>query len=377
MPQAKGDREPIRVAAFMNTEIVSGPGRQLAALVEPLRRIGVHAVVICPLLPDAADSPYTRFLRESGVEFVVVRTNGKLRPALVRAVRQAIDSIGPDVVQTHSYRPAFIAWRLRARGAPWRWIGFFHGETHEDLKVRAYNWMDTQILRHADAVVVVASTQLARFRRRRVNVSQIPNAVLPAAASSAPVPAPFDTDLPRPLLGFVGRLSHEKGMDVLLHAMAALAARGRPVSLVVAGDGPERAESEALAERLGIAAHVRFLGTVRDVSTLYLGIDLLVLPSRTEGMPNTLLEAARLDVPMVATAVGDVPAILSDPLAGLTVPPDDPTALANAIDRALLTGRSDAGKAARAAIAGRFSLDERARQHAALYARLLERDAVA
>jgi glycosyltransferase involved in cell wall biosynthesis len=364
----------IRVAAFMNTEIVSGPGRQLAALARPLRAHGIELTIVCVLLPDAVDSPYTRFLKESGVEFTVMRTDGRFRPALVRAMADAIDALAPDIVQTHSYRPASIAWWLRRRRVSWRWVGFFHGETHEDLKVRLYNAVDRLLLHRADAVVVVASTQLARFRRR-AGVSQIPNAVIPSPEVEDASQAALLTLPAPPRVGFVGRLSREKGLDVLLDATAMLDRRGVRFSLLLAGDGPDRSMLAEQARRLGVSDRVSFLGSVSNVGTVYRSIDVLVLPSRTEGMPNVLLEAARHDVPMVATSVGDVPSILADDQAGLTVAPGDANALAAAIEQALRRGRTPAGSAARAALAQRFSLDERARAHAELYSRLVGRHA--
>jgi glycosyltransferase involved in cell wall biosynthesis len=366
----------IRVAAIMNTEIVSGPGRQLAAVAKALRVHEVEVVIVCMLLPGQVDSPFTTFLREQALTFRIVRTDGRFRPALVKAIAEALTEIEPHIVQTHSYRPAAVVWWLRRKRPAWRWVGFFHGETREDLKVRAYNLLDRYLLRSADAIVVVAATQLSRFPRR-ANVLRIPNAVLPAEDMMSG-PSRLTTDpLPRPCLGFVGRLSREKGVDVLLDAMALLAARGRHLSLYVAGDGPDRSLLETQAQRLGLASRVLFLGSVKAVSAVYRSVDLLVLPSRTEGMPNVLLEAARLDLPMVATATGDVPDILLDPDAGMMVPPDDAMRLASAIDRALLRGRDARGTAARAAIAQRYSLAERATAHAALYARIGDRHVAA
>src|SRR2546425_7290268 len=97
--------------------------------------------------------------------------------------------------------------------------------------------------------------------------------------------------LPRPIVGVVGRLSPEKGVDLFLDACAVLVRKGLAFSALVAGDGLERARLEARCRRLGLESRVRFLGQVYNVDVLYRHLDLLVLPSRSEGLPNTMLEA--------------------------------------------------------------------------------------
>jgi glycosyltransferase involved in cell wall biosynthesis len=205
---------------------------------------------------------------------------------------------------------------------------------------------------------------------RSGRLEQIYNAVIPSPNAEGDAPLAVAA-LPRPRLGVVGRLSHEKGVDVLLEAFGRVRAERPTSALVVAGDGPERANLEAQASRLGLAEAVTFLGTVLPVEPLYPTLDLVVLPSRSEGLPNVLLEALRADVPVVATRVGAVPEVLEGSAAGLMAPPDDPAALADVILEALAVaadpGRGAAAAQARGEVVRRFSLDARVRAHRALY----------
>jgi glycosyltransferase involved in cell wall biosynthesis len=110
------------------------------------------------------------------------------------------------------------------------------------------------------------------------------------------------------------------------------------------------------------------------VRALYEAIDILVLPSRSEGLPNVLLEALGADRPALCTRVGAVPEVLTDELAGLIVPPNDPDALASAVTPAFaLRDRSDA-RAARMATANAFSLGRRVQHHIELYRELASFD---
>ena len=176
-----------------------------------------------------------------------------------------------------------------------------------------------------------------------------------------------------PLVGVVGRLSSEKGVDVFLDALALLRDRGRAVHALVAGDGPDRDALKQQAERLGLADAVHFVGPVADVAALYPALDAVVLPSRSEGLPNVLLEALSADRPVVATRVGAVPEVLTDAAAGVVVPPGDAPALADAIAAALSTAHDPAARAARAETAARFSLARRVDAHRALYRELAAR----
>ena len=165
----------------------------------------------------------------------------------------------------------------------------------------------------------------------------------PARLSVLPNPAPAVPELPArdvlrreleldgPTLAFAGRLGPQKALGVALEALAALP----DVTLLVAGDGPDRDALEQRARELGIDGRARFLGSVpRDgVLRLFRAADASVLSSSWENLPHTVLEALAVGSPVIATAVGGVPEVVHDEENGLLVPPRDPDALAGAIRR--------------------------------------------
>ena len=133
----------------------------------------------------------------------------------------------------------------------------------------------------------------------------------------------------------VSRLSHEKGLDILLRAVAAM--RNRDVRLLLVGGGSERTALGDLATRLGIDARVTFVGdTTHSQIPLWLNAaNLFVLPSRTEGWPNVLMEALACGRPAIGTNVGGIPEIIDSDALGRIVPPENAEALAHALDAAL------------------------------------------
>jgi glycosyltransferase involved in cell wall biosynthesis len=138
----------------------------------------------------------------------------------------------------------------------------------------------------------------------------------------------FHVEDDRTVLLALGRLARVKGIDILLPAFAACVRKGVRAVLLVAGDGPERAVLESQARALGLERDVRFLGWQHDVAQVIGAADLLVLPSRSEGYPHALIEARAAGLWVLASAVGEVPALVTDGRTGHLVPPGRVNALA-------------------------------------------------
>jgi glycosyltransferase involved in cell wall biosynthesis len=137
----------------------------------------------------------------------------------------------------------------------------------------------------------------------------------------------------RPVVGSTGRLDEAKGYSFLLDAVARLRGRGHDLVVAIAGDGPDRKHLEYLAAQLGIADAVRFLGFQRDVQPVLDALDLFVLPSLTETLGYSLLEAMATELPTIGSRVGGIPEVIVPGQTGLLVPPRDPDALTAAIEQ--------------------------------------------
>jgi glycosyltransferase involved in cell wall biosynthesis len=178
----------------------------------------------------------------------------------------------------------------------------------------------------------------------------------------------------RPVVSLVQRLSPPKTPLVFVQALPRILA-ARPDALAwIVGDGPLRAAAEQAAAEAGVRGQVAFLGLRKDAPHLLAASDVAVHSALREGLPRVVLEALAVATPLVATAVGGVPDVVTDRVTGLLVPPEDPAALAQAVlatlaDPAAAAARARAGQAAVRPFAARRMLDE---QHA-LYRRLLAR----
>jgi len=174
------------------------------------------------------------------------------------------------------------------------------------------------------------------------------------------------------VIGVIGRLNPEKGQMIFLRAMEKTAQRFPDVRALIIGDGQDRAMLEGFCREKGLRDHVVFVGYQAKVANYYQVLDLLVLPSLSEGLPNTVLEAMSFGVPVLATAVGGVPEIIQNGN-GMMVPPNDPEALAEGMIELL---RDDAlrqamGLKGKSSLYPRFAPDYRVRQIVNLYEELL------
>ncbi len=176
-----------------------------------------------------------------------------------------------------------------------------------------------------------------------------------------------------PLVLFAGRLSPEKGVDVLVRAWPRLLARVPGARLCLVGAGPDEARLRELVRARRVEGSVTFAGGVADAAPYTRAADLAVLPSRTEGMPVALLEAMSCGVPVVATRVGGSAEVLEHGVTGLLVPAEDPDALGGAMAEALLGARAAGSRAeaARAHVLARHAIGLVADRHLALYQALL------
>ena len=272
-----------------------------------------------------------------------------LRPGLSVKLARSFRRWRPDVVQTHDHRALFYAGPAAwATGVPLV-INTRHGRNFEFTPRQVA--IGRQLARLVDGYVCVSDdvkTQcvaegIAPARLRTIlNGIDVERFAFSGACASGPIVA-------------VARLSPEKDLANLVRSVA-LAARKEPgLRVAVAGNGPCLAELNQLATELGVAEKIAFLGEVRDVPALLARASLFVLPSRSEGISLTLLEAMASGLPTVATRVGGNPEVVRDGETGLLVPPSDPAALAQAILRI----RRDPERGLRMGRAGR----ERVEQH--------------
>lgn len=334
-------------------------------------RVGVAAV----LSPYESSHPLILALQESAtVRTFPLQLPGRAYGREVSAIVELCRSFKPRLLHSHGYRPDVLG-GLAARRAGVPQVSTAHGFTGGGLKNRFFEWLDVQAWRRSDAVIAVSRPLASELLRRGVpgsRVHTVTNAWRPRLPGLDREEARRILGLPGEgvIVGWVGRLSREKGPDLMIEALAQLPSGA--VELAMVGEGSDSGALKALAERRGLTDRVHWPGAVPDAGRLFKAFDCLVLSSRTEGTPIVLFEAMAAGVPVVATAVGGIPDVISA-AEGWLVPPEDPAALARAIGAVVDDPRSAAvrGRAAMARLATAFSVDSWLAQHEEVYRQVL------
>lgn len=330
---------PIRLLAIIEAYTVSGPAKNLLEFCRLSRRLFPHPPVLITLATFVRGNPENEFLQAvaaAGIEIHPIAERFAFDVRAIRELRRLVESLSPDLIQTHGTKSHFL---LRLSGS-WRahpWIVFHHGYTTDSARTRLYNQLDRWSLRVPAQIVTVCQPfkrQLASRGAPAERISVIHNAISEEWLKRAEPErgGTGDSKEPQTILA-VGRLSREKGFIHLFAAVQELRRRspGLPFRLIVLGNGPERSRLERYIQAAKLQDCVTLQGHVSDVRPYFQNADLLAISSISEGSPNALLEAMCAGVPVVATAVGGIPEIVSHQETGILVPPCDAPAMASAM----------------------------------------------
>jgi glycosyltransferase involved in cell wall biosynthesis len=321
-------------------------------------------------LDQAKVHPLEVELRESPLEVLAWRLPSRGYRRERALITDLCKRVAPDVVHTHGYRSDLMAGRLLP-GRSWGLMSTAHGFTRGDAKNRFFEWLQRRTYPRFDAIVAVSGSVEQRLVAAGVDETRlhvVPNAWVPSGAPLDGPSARQELGLPREgsFVGWVGRLSAEKGPDVLIEAIALF--EDERVHFVIVGDGPERRSLEERARALGVSDRLHWTGAVERAGRLFAAFDLFVLSSRTEGTPIVLFEAMEAGVPIIAARVGGVPEVVSSREA-ILIPPTDPPALAEAIRNAVndpVTTESLVGSA-RIRLVEAYGPEAWLRSHEAIY----------
>ena len=365
----------------LRSALASGGGPEKTILLGAAQTDPSRYSVTVTYIRDLRDEAFDldRRAAELGVDFAPVEERNSFDPrALIQLHRLILDR-RIDIVHAHDYKTDFFALPLcRLTGTiP---MSTAHGWARFGLKDRIYNWWDKRILSHYPLVIAVSArikAQLVEAGAREDRVRVIRNGVDTAVFSADPsvgrrMREAEGLPLDATVIGAVGRLSSEKRPELLLEAASRL-----EVYSVFIGEGEERGALEKRAAELGITDKVKFLGHRSDVGNCHQMLDVYVQTSDTEGIPNALLEAMALEIPIVATDVGGTGEIIDHEIHGLLVSKGDVDQIVEAVRKTLEDGESTARRVRSARERVEVELSFRARMKCleGVYDELVQRSA--
>lgn len=374
-------KKPLKVAIILDTIPVGGPGKGVVQFVRSLSESNSATdVTIYNFAYQNRGRQYFNELAQShGLQLRTIEQSGRLDWRFVKALCQEFYEDGVQIVQTHSFKPHVVGWRLRRLiGIPW--LAFAHGWTAQSKRVHAYNAIEKRLVPKSDYCCTVTADlrdELMSYGCDGEKIEIVPNAVdvpdsndLPSSANAREALG-LRTDAL--ILSCIGRFSREKGQDILLDAIHAACLRHLDYQLVFAGDGPEEGQAKRWVRDKDLSDRVVFLGHLDDVSLVYSATDLLVVPSRSEGVPNVVLEAFSRSIPVVATPVGALPEMITESGAGWLAEDVSSNSLSQAIDHATsnLSTFNSVGQRGLAYAKASFNPDSRRQQILEIYNRLV------
>ncbi len=393
-------RGPIRLEAdttvihLTSSRFFGGPERQMLGLAQSLSNdyrtafVSFSETGLCKSFLDE--------VRRAGFEGIMLSCD---TPRLIAATKELTDvlrNLGATIVCCHGYKANALG-IIAARRIGIPAIAISRGWTGENLRIRMYEFLDRRIIQRMDRVVSVSHAQARRVRAAGVRddkIAVIHNAIRPERfatpdpASRADLIGMFP-EPPAIVVGAAGRLSPEKGFDILIAAAARLLnaplngfgngtanrspGADRDLGFILFGDGSLR---DALARQIascGLENRIILAGFRPDLDRYLPHLDLFVQSSHTEGLPNVLLEAQAANVPVIATNVGGTPEVIDDGRSGYLVPPGDAAALADRIAHLLADRptRDAFRRRGRADVEDRFSFAAQARDYENLFAAIL------
>ncbi len=367
----------MNIVHLMASPFVGGPERQVLGLAKALTG---HRTTFLSFAERGLARPLLDCARAGGFEAIELASNFPRVGRAVREVAGHLRALRADVLCTSGYKPDLIGWRA-ARRAGIPVVAIAHGWTGVTWKVRVYEWLDAVAMRFADAVACVSSATAERVRRAGVPVSR--SVIIRNALDTTPYDSPCPearSNLealfaapPAIILGAVGRLSPEKGFDVLIDAAAEILRDRSDVGVVLFGDGPLRESLTHRIDERGLRGRFVLGGFRNDLHRYLPGLDLAVSSSHTEGLPVAILESMAAGLAVVATAVGGTPEVVEDDVTGVLVPPGRPDLLAGTI-RVLLDApeaRRAMGVRGAARVRSEFTFAAQAARYEGLFARLV------
>lgn len=260
---------------------------------------------------------------------------------------------GFKVLHSHGYKGNVLLGWLPRRVRALPVVGTLHGWTATQgwSRMAMNQWLERRMLPRLDAVVAVSAAMLTDPRLARIgaDVRVIDNGIDCSRRLTATVDPTIEMFCQDGfIVGAVGRLSSEKGFMLLVEALTLFCRRHADVKAIILGDGPERQQIAQKVADANLEARILLPGFVQEAAAYMHRFNLLVLPSLTEGLPITLLEAMASSVPVVATRVGGIPAALGDGEFGSLVEPGNVEALVDAMERVYRSPARAAATAARA-----------------------------
>jgi glycosyltransferase involved in cell wall biosynthesis len=376
----------IRLLELRNTYKWGG-GPDKTILLSAERHDRANLSVVVAYVRDASDHEFciADKARARGLTFYDIPERGKFDPHVIRAIRDIVVRHDINLIHAHDYKSDLFAYLAQRwlRKQRFALLSTAHAWVMLGLRGELYRRLDLWLMRRFDHLIAVSHATKAEMVAAGLaasNISVIHNAIDGEAWSPSRATQDLRKELGLehafPVIGYVGRIMPEKDLETWLRTVAVVAGKYPGAKFVLVGegrDGTTQQQLQRLAATLGIAQRVIFTGYRDTLQPAYASFDLFMLSSRREGLPNSILEAMAMGLPVVTTDVAGAKELVIDSQTGFVLPQGDVHGLAQAVltlvDNDSLRLRM--GQAGRERVEGEFSFTQRLQRVEELYRTIL------
>jgi glycosyltransferase involved in cell wall biosynthesis len=307
-----------------------------------------------------------------GIESHLIPCNGQIDRAVPASIRALAASTSADLIHAHGYKAdVYVYLAMRETRVPL--VSTCHTWYDDNRLVWLYGVIDRKVLRHYSAVIAVSDDVRNRLLASGVapdKIHFIRNGIdLRPFTNATPTLRHLAADPDSLLIGWVGRLTYDKGPDLFLRAIAQLRPDFPTARYLLVGEGPFRPQLERLITDLNLGEVVHLLGQRSDMPNVYASCDLMVSSSRQEGLPMAILEGMAASRPWIAASVGATPLAIHDDQNGILIPPENVEIVASSIARMMRSpaDRARMGTRARRLTESEFSAERMSDDYLSVY----------
>ncbi len=317
------------IVHLRSSEFFGGPER---AIIGQCTNVKGYNYTVVSFIRKNAENKFLQEARKAGLQTAEIHDAFAGDFRVIGQLKKLLKNLNANILVCHDYKSNFFV-RFAIRGTGVRQIAHFRGYTWEDKKVKFYNSINALMLRRMPLVLAVSEKSSKILQSMGVSQSKIE--VIPNAIEDFKL---IGDDFQRKVVSSktivgicAGRLSSEKGQDILIRAAAFIKDRFPDFRIDIYGHGPEEKKLKEMTAELSVTAQIRFCGFVDNILPVLKEADFMILPSRSEGMPNILLEAWSQKLAVISTAVGGVPEMITDGINGILVEPEKPELLGESL----------------------------------------------
>jgi glycosyltransferase involved in cell wall biosynthesis len=363
---------------------IYGAEVMLLNLMEAQKKMGLHPALLSMGHVSIGQKSVEIESMKRGLNTKTLRFRNKLNILNALKILQIANSLDVQVVHSHGYKGNILLGLLPRRFRSIPVITTLHGWTATRLlsKISIYEFIDALAIKNLECVVGVSASISSKriIKYFGINPFIINNGIkqlnFEKGVLKATFPALASNLIDTYSILAIGRLSSEKGFDILIRSISHLVSEKIPVNLVIIGDGENRSRLDRIIEELGLEEIVHLIGYQQEAHRFMADFDAFVLPSLTEGLPITILEAMQAGIPIIATRVGEIPTLLDDGELGELVIPNDVEDLSRALKRVYKNRQQakEKSKKAKQNILINYGLEKMAKQYNDLYKKITNKD---